>query len=91
MVWLDVAGQPLAVYVASHHQLERHRHDVRRVEAGIDVRQTVEAPDQQTGAAQEHERECHLRRDERVAQEDPPPASRRAAAAFLQRLDRIAA
>ena len=46
---------------------------------GIHVRQPLEAADRETGAREQHERQRHLRRDQRAAK--PPASSARSAIA----------
>ena len=62
-----------------------HRHGVRRVETGIDVEQMLEAPHQEAGADQKHEREGDFDDDERAPRAIPARHGSRAAA-FLERV-----
>ena len=62
-----------------------HRHGVRWIETGIDVEQMLEAPHQQAGADQQHERQRDLDDDERAARAIPARRGSRAAA-FLERV-----
>jgi len=69
--------------------LHLHREQPRRVEARRDREQPLEAPEQQSGADEQHERKRHLRDDERAA--DAPVSAGRVSRAMLQVLMRIAA
>ena len=58
---------------------------VFRDESGIDLRELHETAREQTGAAEEHERERHFDHDERTAQPAARAAFGRAARPLLQR------
>ena len=87
---IHIVVQALAVDVTPHHQWKRHRHDVCRIETGIDAGQAVEAANEQSCTAQQHERQRHLRDDQRVAQGLAPAAAGSAPSSFFQGFDRIA-
>ncbi len=83
---------PAQVGVRAHHRsgrgvgLRRQRRSkrecVRRIEAGVDVEQALEAPRQQQRRGDEHHRRRHFADDERAAQ--PAGGDARVAPAFLQ-------
>jgi hypothetical protein len=79
----------LVVRVRRLRQREAERERALRVEAGVDVSQQREAPDQQPRPGEQHHRERDLADHERRAQADARPAQD-AAAALAQRLRRRA-
>ena len=70
--------------------VERHEQQRIAIEPEIQRRQRRERSNEQSGADQEHHRQCHLRNDQRIAE----PAARDAGAAasdLVQCLDRLCA
>src|SRR5215471_5955939 len=60
------------------------RHDMMRVEAGIDLPELYKSPNHQTGPGQQHQSHCHLGYDEYALR--PVSCSAAAAAALLETL-----
>ena len=56
------------VRILLRRQVDVSSHGVLRPETGARVEQIVKAADQKSGADEQHERQCHLRDDERGAQ-----------------------
>ena len=63
--------------------------DVSRIESRVDVLQSNEALEEQTGAGQENERERDLGDDESIAQPVVAPPGSGSAAAFLERFGQV--
>jgi hypothetical protein len=70
-------------------QHEAHRQDAIRIEARIDVAQTLKTFNQKPRADEQHERERNFRDDEQAAHTIAPPAFRRAAPALFERLVQV--
>ena len=79
------AANLLGRFVPRLGNRDPHRDRVRRIESGVHAEKSAEAADQQAGADQEHERECHLDHDERVSGTSAT-STRASAPAFLERV-----
>jgi hypothetical protein len=64
---VEEAPMRVGVGVAIRRQGNRHRQDRVRIEAGIDVAQPRDAPHQQSGADEQHDRHSDLRDQQRGA------------------------
>src|SRR5882724_7163476 len=68
---------------------EFSREHVARIKSRIDVLQPNETFEKQTGAGEEHERECYLCDDERATQPVMVTPGRGTTAAFLERFSQV--
>ena len=77
-------GASLRVVIAADRQIDRERHDRLWPDAEVDIRETMETAQQQTGTGDEDHRERHLADHQQLAESRVTPAAAPAAPGFAQ-------